>query len=246
MYNYQAPAHLLANKVILVTGAGDGIGHAAAVNYAALGATVILLGRTASKLEQTYDDIVAQGFPEPAIIPLDLNTAKTQQYNSLCETIVSEFGALHGLLHNAAILGPQKTIDTIPEHQWHEVIQVNLTATYLLTKAMLPALTLADNASIIMTTSSVGRQGRAFWGAYAVSKFGVEGLCQVLADELEKTSTVRVNCINPKATNTSMRRNAYPSEHPDSNPNPEDIMPLYNYLMSDDSIGVNGQSLDAR
>ncbi len=246
MYDYQAPANLLAGKTILVTGAGDGIGYAAALNYAALGATIILLGKTASKLEQTYDDIVAKGFAEPAIIPLDLSTAKTEDYNSLCETIIAEFGSLDGLLHNAGILGPQKTIEATLENQWQQVLQVNLTATFLLSKAMLPALKLAENASIIMTTSGVGRQGRAYWGAYAVSKFGIEGLCQVLADELENVGNIRVNCINPRATDTRMRRAAYPSEHPSNNPNPEDIMPLYNYLMGDDSFEVNGQSLDAR
>jgi NAD(P)-dependent dehydrogenase (short-subunit alcohol dehydrogenase family) len=246
MYDYQAPENLLTGKTILITGAGDGIGKAAANSYAALGATVILLGKTVSKLEQVFDEIVAKGFAEPAIYPLDLIGATEDDYNNLKQTIIDEFSVLDGLLNNAGILGPRKPIENITAQQWTEVLQVNLTSTFLITKALLPALKLADNASIIMTSSGVGRRGRAYWGAYAVSKFGIEGLTQVLADELENTSNIRVNCINPQATNTRMRRTAYPSEHPDTNPTTNDIMPLYNYLIGDDSIRVNGESLDAR
>jgi NAD(P)-dependent dehydrogenase (short-subunit alcohol dehydrogenase family) len=246
MYDYQAPENLLTGKTILITGAGDGIGKAAANSYAALGATVILLGKTVRKLEQVFDEIVAKGLAEPAIYPLDLIGATEDDYNNLKQTIIDEFGVLDGLLNNAGTLGPRKPIENITAQQWTEVLQVNLTSTFLITKALLPALKLADNASIIMTSSGVGRRGRAYWGAYAVSKFGIEGLTQVLADELENTSNIRVNCINPQATNTRMRRTAYPSEHPDTNPTTNDIMPLYNYLIGDDSIRVNGESLDAR
>jgi|TARA_B110000902_G_C14239157_1_gene561791 NAD(P)-dependent dehydrogenase (short-subunit alcohol dehydrogenase family) len=246
MYDYQAPENLLTGKTILITGAGDGIGKAAANSYAALGATVILLGKTVSKLEQVFDEIVAKGFAEPAIYPLDLIGATEDDYNNLKQTIIDEFSVLDGLLNNAGILGPRKPIENITAQQWTEVLQVNLTSTFLITKALLPALKLADNASIIMTSSGVGRRGRAYWGAYAVSKFGIEGLTQVLADELENTTNIRVNCINPQATNTRMRRTAYPSEHPDTNPTTNDIMPLYNYLMGDDSKDINGKSLEAR
>jgi NAD(P)-dependent dehydrogenase (short-subunit alcohol dehydrogenase family) len=246
MYDYHAPENLLAGKTILITGAGDGIGQAAANSYAQLGATVILLGKTVSKLEAVYDEIVAKGYSEPAIYPLDLNGATEEDYNVLNQTIAAEFGALDGLLNNAGILGPRKPLENITAQQWAEVIQVNLTSTFLITKALLPALKTAHNASIIMTSSGVGRKGRAYWGAYAVSKFGLEGLTQVLADELENTTNIRVNCINPRATNTRMRRTAYPSEHPDENPSSDEIMPLYNYLMGDDSKSINGESIDAR
>jgi NAD(P)-dependent dehydrogenase (short-subunit alcohol dehydrogenase family) len=246
MYDYHAPENLLAGKTILITGAGDGIGQAAANSYAQLGATVILLGKTVSKLEAVYDEIAAKGYSEPAIYPLDLNGATEEDYNILNQTIAAEFGALDGLLNNAGILGPRKPLENITAQQWTEVIQVNLTSTFLITKALLPALKIADNASIIMTSSGVGRKGRAYWGAYAVSKFGLEGLTQVLADELENTTKIRVNCINPRATNTRMRRTAYPSEHPDKNPSSDEIMPLYNYLMGDDSKAINGESIDAR
>ena len=246
MYDYQAPKNLLTGKNIIISGAGDGIGRAAAHSYAHLGATVILLGKTVSKLEQVYDEIVAKGCSEPAIYPLDLNGATEDDYNKLNQSIMAEFGALHGLLNNAGILGPRKPLENITAQQWTEVLQVNLTSTFLISKALLPALKLADNASIIMTSSGVGRQGRAYWGAYAVSKFGIEGLTQVLAEELENTTNIRVNCINPKATNTAMRRTAYPSERPDTNPSSDEIMPLYTYLMGDDSKGINGKSIDTR
>jgi NAD(P)-dependent dehydrogenase (short-subunit alcohol dehydrogenase family) len=246
MYDYQAPENLLSGKNILITGAGDGIGRAAAHSYAHLGATVILLGKTVSKLEQVYDEIVAKGYSQPAIYPLDLNSATEDDYNKLNQSIMAEFSALHGLLNNAGILGPRKPLENITAQQWTEVLQINLTSTFLISKALLPALKLADNASIIMTSSGVGRQGRAYWGAYAVSKFGIEGLTQVLAEELENTTNIRVNCINPKATNTAMRRTAYPSERPDTNPSSDEIMPLYTYLMGDDSKGINGKSIDTR
>jgi NAD(P)-dependent dehydrogenase (short-subunit alcohol dehydrogenase family) len=246
MYDYQAPDKLLAGKTILITGAGDGIGQAAAKSYAQLGATVILVGKTLNKLETVYDEIVAKGHSEPVIYPIDLHGATEADYNHLNQTIIEQFGALDGLLNNAGILGPRKPLENITAQQWTEVIQVNLTSNFLITKALLPALKLADNASIIMTSSGVGRQGRAYWGAYAVSKFGIEGFTQVLAEELENTTNIRVNCINPRATNTRMRRTAYPSEHPEINPTTDEIMPLYNYLMSNDSIGVNGESIDAR
>ena len=246
MYDYQAPENLLSGKNILITGAGDGIGRAAAHSYAHLGATVILLGKTVSKLEQVYDEIVAKGCSEPAIYPLDLNSATEDDYNKLNQSIMAEFSALHGLLNNAGILGPRKPLENITAQQWTEVLQINLTSTFLISKALLPALKLADNASIIMTSSGVGRQGRAYWGAYAVSKFGIEGLTQVLAEELENTTNIRVNCINPKATNTAMRRTAYPSERPDTNPSSDEIMPLYTYLMGDDSKDINGESIDTR
>ncbi|MEH6550990.1 MAG: YciK family oxidoreductase [Pseudomonadales bacterium] len=246
MNNYQAPSDLLQQRVILVTGAGDGIGAEAARQYAAVGATVVLLGRTIEKLEKVYDEITATGHPEPAIYPMDLAGAQEQDYEELANVIEQQFGRLDGILHNASILGRRGPLEQTRASVWDEVLQVNLTAPFLLTKFLLPLLSQAEDAAIVFTSSSVGRVGRAFWGPYAVSKFGTEGLMQVLADEIEATTDVRVNSINPGATNTAMRRNAYPSEKPDTNPEPKDIMPLYLYLMGPDSQGVHGQSLDAQ
>ncbi len=245
-HRYRAPAHLLAGRNVLVTGAGEGIGRAAALCFAAHGATVILLGRKQQNLDAVYDAIVASHAPEPIIQVLDLGSATEEHYSVLAGQIEDELGCLHGLLHNAALLGPRKPLDQYPLKDWRELMTVNVEAGFMLTKALLPALREAPAASVVFTSSGVGRRGKAFWGAYAVSKFATEGLCQVLADELGSTSQVRVNCINPGATNTAMRRAAYPAEVPTRNPDPEGIMAAYLYLMGDDSLGVNGRSLDAQ
>lgn len=244
--NYQAPPQLLCGRVILVTGAGDGIGRAAANAYAAHGATVILLGRTLKKLESVYDQIKEQGWPEAIIHPLDLEQAGTEDYDKLAEAIGEQFGRLDGLLHNAGILGKRTPIADYDLNTWCQVMHVNSTAQVALTQALLPLLEKSEDASIIFTSSSVGRKGRAFWGAYAVSKFATEGLMEVLADELEGISNIRVNCINPGATRTRMRTQAYPAEDIKRNPPPEQIMNTYLFLMGPDSRGISGQSLNAQ
>ena len=243
---YQAIPDLLKDKTILVTGAGDGIGCAAALSYAAHGATVVLLGRTESKLEQVYDEIEAEGGPKPGLVALDLASATEDNINHLANGLAEEFSHLDGLLHNASVLGERRPIESAGYAAWLEVMQVNVNAQFLLTRALLPLLQAASSASIILTSSGVGRNGRAYWGAYAVSKFATEGFMQVLAGELENTSKVRVNSLNPGATNTAMRRTAYPGELPSDNPAPEDIMATYLYLMGDDSIGITGQPLNAQ
>lgn len=243
---YIAAPQCLQNKIILVTGAGDGIGRAAALSYAQHGATVILLGRTVEKLEAVYDEIEAAAYPQAAIYPLHLRGAVMKDYEELANTIEREFGRLDGLLHNAGVLGQRRTLAQTTVDSWDEVLHVNLSAPFMMTQALLPMLAAAENASIILTSSSVGRKGRAFWGAYAISKFGTEGMMQILADEEFDLNNTRVNSINPGATQTVMRRTAYPGENPQDNPLPEMIMPLYLYLMSDDSKAVNGQQFDAQ
>jgi NAD(P)-dependent dehydrogenase (short-subunit alcohol dehydrogenase family) len=244
--NYQAPARLLQDRIIVVTGAGDGIGRAAAKSFAAHGANVVLLGRTVEKLERVYDEIESAGGPQPAIYPLDLETANYDHFYEMQQMLGKEFGRLDGLLHNASILGQRTPIEYIKPDDWQKIMQVNVNAVFLMTKALLPLLNESDDASIVLTSSGVGRQGRAFWGAYAVSKFATEGFMQVLADELENISTIRVNSINPGATNTAMRRLAYPGEVAESNPSPEEIMKAYLYLLGPDSKGVSGQALNAQ
>lgn len=246
MFDYTAPEQLLSNKVILVTGAGDGIGRAAAKAYAAHGATVVLLGRTLEKLESLYDEIEAAGHPQPAIVPMNLESATEHEYMELANTLEQEFGRLDGLLNNAGSLGVRTPLESYDSVIWNQVMQVNVTSAFMLTQALLPLLQESDDASIIFTSSSVGRKGRAYWGAYSVSKFATEGLMQVLADEMDNTSNIRVNCINPGATRTQMRVTAYPGEPPQTNPTPAEIMPVYLYLMGADSHNVNGESLDAQ
>ncbi|MBA6412870.1 YciK family oxidoreductase [Parahaliea sp. F7430] len=243
---YQPASNLLEGKTILVTGAGDGIGRAAAESYAAHGATIILVGRTVAKLEAVYDAIEAASGAQPAIFPLDLASATEQQCQELAEALEQNFGQLDGLLHNASVLGERRPIESASYKAWQEVMQVNVNSQFLLTRYLLPLLQQAASASIIFTSSGVGRRGKAYWGAYAVSKFATEGFMQVLASELENTSKVRVNTINPGATNTAMRRAAYPAETPTDNPTPAEIMPLYLYLMGEDSAGVTGQAFNAQ
>lgn len=246
MFNYQAPEQLLKDKTILVTGAGDGIGRAAAKTYAMYGATVILLGKTVEKLEAIYDEIEEAGYPKPAILPLNLDTAVEHNYIEVSNIIEQEFGVLDGLLHNASLLGMRTSLDNYDPVTWEKVMRVNTNAPFYLTQTLLPLLQRSPDASIVFTSSSVGIKGRAFWGAYSVSKFATQGMMEVLADELENTSNIRTNCINPGATRTAMRAMAYPGEHPNSNPTPEQIMPLYLYLMGVDSQGENGKTFNAQ
>lgn len=245
MFDYTAPADLLKDRVILVTGAGRGIGAEAARTYAAHGATVLLLGKTEKRLNAVYDEIVAAGHSEPVVIPLDLEKAAPEAYQELAAMVESEFGRLDGLLHNASILGPRTPLEQLAGENFAKVMQINVNAMFMLNSAMLPLLRLSKDASVIFTSSSVGRKGRAYWGAYAVSKFATEGLMQVMADESDDTS-IRANSVNPGATRTDMRAHAYPGENPLNNPTPAEIMPVYLYLMGAESTGVTGQAFDAQ
>jgi len=243
---YQPDSNLLAERIILITGAGDGIGKAAALTCAAHGATVILAGRTVAKLEQVYDQILETGSPEPIIYPIDLEGATSENYDELCVQIEEQFGHLDGLLHNAGILGQRTPLSNYRQDVWDKVMKVNVTAQFQMTQALMPVLEKSADASVIFTTSGVGRVGRSFWGAYAVSKFAVEGMVQVWASELEGLGSVRVNAINPGATSTGMRAQAFPAENPGSLKSAAEIMPAYLYLLGSDSKAVNGQSVDAQ
>ena len=244
--SYQPDPDLLKGRFILVTGCGDGIGRAAAINYALHGATVVLHGRSINKLEIIYDEIEALGAPQPAILPLQLSSASAHDYDTLFHTLDKQFGRLDGILHNAGILGERVTLENYPAEVWDDVLNVNLRAPFVLTQALLPLLKRSDSASIIFTSSGVGRDARAEWGAYSVSKFGVEALSQIFAREFADQDNIRFNCINPGGTRTAMRAKAYPSEDPKTLPIPEDIMPAYLYLMGKDSHAVTGESIDAQ
>lgn len=243
---YSAPPNLLHDRIILITGASDGIGRALAVRVAELGAQVVLHGRNVQKLEKVYDAIEAiDGAPRPSIAVVDLATADSAGYLSLAENLQQEFGRLDGLVHNASLLGSRFSIEQYDVVEWQRVMHVNVTAAFALTQVCLPLLNQAEDPSIIFTTSGVGRTGRAFWGAYAPSKFAIEGLSQVLADE-HKHGKIRVNCVNPGATRTKMRLAAYPAEDRDALKRPEEILATYIYLLGPDSKGITGKSLDCQ
>ena len=243
---YTYPQNLLEGRIILVTGASDGIGRALAVHAAAHGAQVILHGRNTAKLEKVYDEIEAlDGAPRPSIAVLDLAAAGSEAYTSLADSLAEEFGRLDGLVNNASILGERYSIEQYDAAMWQRVMHVNVTATFAITQVCLPLLHQSNDASVIFTSSGVGRVGKPFWGAYAVSKFATEGLSQVLASEQEH-GAIRVNCINPGAVRTEMRRAAYPAEDRDALKTAADILPTYMYLLGPDSKGVTGQSLDAQ
>lgn len=238
---YQPVPDLLHDRIILITGAGDGIGAAAAKACAAHGATVILLGKTISKLESVYDEIERAGHPQPAIYPLDLEGAHFEHYQQLAETIDKEFGRLDGLLHNAAMLGERMMVEQYDLKLWARVLHVNLTAPFLLSRACIPLLRKSTDASVLFTSTGVAQHGSAYWGAYSVSKAGADNLMQVMADELEANTPIRVNSIDPGVVRTRMRRQAYPAEDASRLPAPESIMSAYLYLMGPDSQGETGE-----
>ena len=242
---YQPHPELLKDRVILITGAGDGIGRAAAISYALHGATVVLHGRTLNKLEVIYDEIESLGAPQPAILPLQLSTASDRDYEILVDTLEKQFGRLDGILHNAGILGERTELIHYPAEVWDDVMAVNLRAPFILTQALMPLLEKSQHASVVFASSGVGREARERWGAYSVSKIAIEAVNQLFAKE-NNLSNVRFNCINPGATRTAMRAKAYPNEDPKTLPTPESIMPAYLYLMGDDSLHLNGQSIDAQ
>ena len=244
--DYTAAPDLLKDRVILVTGAGDGIGRALSKGLAAHGATVVLLGKTIKKLEAVYDEILAAGGAKPAIYPMDLMGARYKDYEDLVAALEKEYGRLDGLVHNAGILGERAAIEHHEVHIWQQVLQVNLTAPFMLTKACLELLYKSRDASVVFTSSGVGRKARAYWGAYSVSKFGIEALSTTLADETEFRKTLRVNSLNPGPVRTEMRRLAFPAEDRDALATPESILGTYLYLLGPDSKGVTGQQFDAQ
>ncbi len=234
----------LKGRVILVTGANRGIGRAVSHDLARHGATVILHGRDANALDAQYEEIRTLG-PEPAVAALDLERATGEDYQNLTAQLESRYGKLDGLLHNASILGDRSPVEHYDIGLWQRVMHINVNAAFILTRCLLPLLRRSEDASVVFTTSGVGNQGRAYWGAYCCSKFATEGLAQTLADELENTN-IRVNCIDPGAVRTAMRQAAYPAEDPQTLPTPESLTGAYLYLLGPDSRRVNGERMRAQ
>jgi NAD(P)-dependent dehydrogenase (short-subunit alcohol dehydrogenase family) len=244
--DWLADANSMQDRVILVTGAGSGIGAAVARGLAGCGATVVLLDKSVAALEQVYDAIEASGGAQPAIYPLNLEGASEKDYIDLALKMGEEFGRLDGLLHNAAMLGALTPVAHLESELWYRVLQVNLNGPVLMTHACLNLLAASDDASILFASDSVGRQGKAYWGAYGVSKAAIENFMQVLADELEANTRVRVNSIDPGPVATGLRSLAYPGENPDHLARPEDVVRPYLYLLGPDSKGMTGRQFSCQ
>ena len=242
---YTAPADLLRDRIILITGASDGIGRAVAKAAASHGAQVILHGRNVKRLEAVYDAIVAAGQPRPSIVPLDLEKAGPAEYDALVNAIDKEFGRLDVLLHNAGMLGERAPIEHYDVPKWMRTMHVNTNVPFILTQRCLPLLRKSKDASIVFTSSGVVAKPKAFWGAYLASKWASEGMMRMLADELEQPG-IRVNSLNPGKVRTNMRLQAYPAENRETVPLPESIVAPYLYLFGPDSKGISRQSFDCQ
>ncbi len=234
----------LADKLVLVTGASRGLGRAIALAAAAAGATLLLLARDIRALERLADEIEAAGGAEPSLVPLNLENATVDHYAEVAALIGQRWGRLDGLVLNAGLLGELGPLRNYDPLVWARVIQVNVHANFLLTQACLPLLEQAPSASIVAVSSSVGRRGRAYWGAYAVSKFALEGMVQTLADELDGGTRIRINSVNPGRCRTGMRAQAYPGEDPDTLPTPAALAPAFVHLLSDATVGCKGRQFD--
>ena len=232
----------LKDKVILVTGANRGFGLAITMDLSKAGATVIMLGRDLGSLEYAYDAVVDAGYNEPILYPLDLEGATPENYQELQDNVLEKFDKLDGLIHNAAILGAQMPIEQYDIKLWYSTLQINLSAPFMLTQFLIPALAKSEDARILFLSSSVGREAKAYWGAYSVSKFGIEGFAKTLSEELEKTN-ISVNTVNPGKLRTEMRRTAYPAEDSSTVPMPEEKSAAIVYLLSNLSPKMNGEQL---
>ncbi|MGD0505060.1 MAG: YciK family oxidoreductase [Steroidobacteraceae bacterium] len=244
--HFEPSPDLLAGRTVMITGASGGFGRALSLACARAGASVILVGRNGAKLDRLYDEIEALGAAQPAIAVLDLATATAAEYDHLAETVGKEFGKLDGLVHAAALLGDRTPLEHYDVPTWCRVLHVNLTAPFILTQVLLPNLRKSADASIVFVSSSVVYKPRAFWGAYAVSKTGLEAIRGMLSQELEGERHIRVNSINPGRMRTPMRAAAYPAEDPNSLPDPSSVANPFLYLLSAQAREIDGQYFDAQ
>jgi len=246
MKDYLPRSDLLAGRVILVTGASSGLGRAASLAYARHGATVALLARDADRLETVYDEIIASGGAEPAMFPYDLAAADDRSLETLAGTIAHHLKRLDGVLHSAHQFYSLTPLELQTLEQWQTLMRVNLIAPFALTRACLPLLKQAPDASIVFTGETHGHHPSAFWGGYAVAKSGLETLTRVWADELSSNEALRVNTLIPGQVATTLRTRTHPGLSPDSLPGIDTLMPWYLYLMGEDSRSVRGQIIECQ
>lgn len=241
--DYTPAADLLAERVVLVTGASAGLGRALAEACAASGATVILLDKDLKKLEAVYDTIESAGHPQPALYPMNLEGVGPAEYLELASTLDREFGRLDGLVHNAAMLGELSPMHQYDPELWARTLHVNINAPFLLNQALLALLQRSSRGRILFVSDRAGRRGRAFWGAYGVSKFGQEGMMETLADELGERSPVRVMSVDPGVVNTALRRQCFPGEDAEALPQPGQVAPCLLYALGRDADRLQGARL---
>lgn len=234
----------LKGKVVLITGASEGIGRVLALETAKAGASTILLGKSLKKLESVYDEITEKGYPEPALHPINFLNAQDEEIYSLVAHVQNMFGKLNALVHNASTYAQLTPVEHLSPSKWQEVIRINLSIPYLLTHAFLPLLAESAPANILFTTADEAYRGKAYWSAYSASKFGLLGFAESLFEEWENDGRIRINCINPKAVQTPSRLKAYPAIDPNSLRKPESIMDYYIYLLSDSSKAINGRLIE--
>ncbi|MEO5378597.1 MAG: SDR family NAD(P)-dependent oxidoreductase [Magnetococcus sp. DMHC-6] len=234
---------LLKDHIILITGAGRGIGAAIALTFAREGAMTLLLGRDNRQLEKTYDMILAEN-GRASIVPLDLEK-ELHRVPELVKNIYERFGKLDVLVNNAGYLGTLTPLDAYAPEEWEKVMRINVTAPFYLTRELMPLLRKSAAGSVINLSSSVGEHGRAFWGAYAASKAALINLTETWAMELQRFS-LRFNTVNPGATATHMRALAFPGENPNTLSQPNEITPVFLYLASHLSLGVTGSHFQAQ
>ena len=232
----------LQGRHALVTGGGRGIGRAIAIGLAAEDAAVAICSRTERELRETAREIQGRHVvPFARVVDLASPTA----IRSFVKNLRRRYPKIDILVNNASLLGPRRPIAEYPLKDWEAVIKVNLTAPFLLTQEVLRLMIPQRSGCILNITSSVGRQGRAEWGGYSVSKFGLEGLTQILAEELRE-HRIRVMALNPGGTRTAMRAAAYPDEDPARLPAPEAVAQVALDLLLKDDMALSGQSFDAR
>ncbi|MGZ8135729.1 MAG: SDR family NAD(P)-dependent oxidoreductase [Methylococcaceae bacterium] len=236
----------LNHHVILITGAGGGLGGTAALTLAKNGAHIILLDKNIAKLETIYDAIVAANAPEPIIYPFDLAGANENEYQELANRIAEKYGSLQGLLHSAVEFSSFTPVVMHGTKEWGHTLNVNLNGPFLLTRVLLPVLQKSEHASIVFTSDSSARKAPAYAGAYGVSKIALEGFAKILAEELESSKQVRVNTLIPGPIDSPLRKRAYPAEDKSKLPAMTSLAPAYLYLFGSQSIGITGQAIDAR
>lgn len=242
--DFQPGPASLAGRQILITGASRGLGQAIATACAAAGAQTILLARDVRALETTADALVAAGYREPRLLPMNLESAGVDHYAQVRDLLLEQCGMLDGVVLNAGMLGDLSAFANIEPAIWARVFQVNVHANFLLLQACLPLLQAAPRAAVLAVSSGVGRKGRAYWGAYAASKFALEGMVQVLADEWRDSTALSINSVNPGRCRTRMRAAAYPAEDVDTLPLPAALAPGFVFLLSEAARHFNGRQFD--